>query len=261
MRNKTPDREKPDLELFRLLDDAGIAMHGPFATPAAQNEEVLKAWWRQHVDSVAVTRAKTPAELGEARARYKESSAAFEQQGVTGGAAASAGAAAGSSAPPLPAHVPAAPPAGAPPVAAPAAATAPVRATAVTVADAAPAADPPRCAGRRGQGWVEAKVGWWSHQQGSPSAAWLQQWSRDATSGGGAQVAANTDDAPGARLAVPSAEARLGWLGVFQLRRELRSAQRSRAQRPRAAGRNYRGTGELSMQWQREPEQGGASSI
>ena len=140
MRKKSPDREKPDLELFRLLDKAGIAMYGPFPTPAAQNEEVLKAWWRQHVDSVAVTRAKTPAELGEARARYKESSAAFEQQGVTGGAAASAGAAAGSSAPPLPAHVPAAPPAGAPPVAAPAAATAPVRATAVTVADAAPAA-------------------------------------------------------------------------------------------------------------------------
>ena len=132
---------------------------------------------------------------------------------------------------------------------------------AATKADAAPAADPPRCAGRRGQGWVEAKVGWWSHQQGAPSAAWLQQWSRNAASGGGAQVAANADDAPGARLAVPSAEVRLGWLGVFQLRRELRSAQRSRAQRSRAAGRNYRGTGELSMEWQREPEQGGASSI
>ena len=132
---------------------------------------------------------------------------------------------------------------------------------AATKADAAPAADPPRCAGRRGQGWVEAKVGWWSHQQGAPSAAWLQQWSRNAASGGGAQVAANADDAPGARLAVPSAEVRLGWLGVFQLRRELRSAQRSGAQRSRAAGRNYRGTGELSMEWQREPEQGGASSI
>ena len=132
---------------------------------------------------------------------------------------------------------------------------------AATKADAAPAADPPRCAGRRGQGWVEAKVGWWSHQQGAPSAAWLQQWSRNAASGGGAQGAANADDAPGARLAVPSAEVRLGWLGVFQLRRELRSAQRSRAQRSRAAGRNYRGTGELSMEWQREPEQGGASSI
>ena len=35
-------------------------------------------------------------------------------------------------------------------------------------------------------------------------------------------------------LAVPSAEVRLGWLGVFQLRRELRSAQRSRA--PSAPG-------------------------
>jgi hypothetical protein len=46
MRKKSPDREKPDLELFRLLDEAGIAMYGPFATPAAQNEEGLKAWFR-----------------------------------------------------------------------------------------------------------------------------------------------------------------------------------------------------------------------
>jgi hypothetical protein len=127
-------------------------------------------------------------------------------------------------------------------------------------ADAAPAADPPRCPGRRDQGWVEAKVGWWSHQQGAPSEAWLQQWSRNAAPGGGAQVAASTD-APDAPLAVPSAEVRLGWLGMFQLRRELRPAQRSRAQRSRATGRKYRGTGELSMEWQREPEEGSASSM
>ena len=124
-------------------------------------------------------------------------------------------------------------------------------------ADAAPDADSPRCAGRRGPGWVEAKVGWWSHQQGAPSEAWLQQWSRNAAPGGGAQVAASTE-APDARLAVPSAEVRLGWLGVFQLRRELRPAQRSRA---RATGRKYRGTGELSMEWQREPEEGSAPSV
>ena len=128
-------------------------------------------------------------------------------------------------------------------------------------AGAAPAAAPPRSTptsdrdythGRRDQGWVEAKVGWWSHQQNAPSEAWLEQWSRSAAPGSGAEVAASTG-APDARLAVPSAEVRLGWLGMFQLRRELRSAQRSRA-----TGRNYRGTGELSMEWQRE--QGSASS-
>ena len=101
-----------------------------------------------------------------------------------------------------------------------------------TPADAAPAIEPLRCAGRRDPGWVEAKVGWWSHQQGGPSEAWLQQWSGNAAPqgpGSGAQVAASSMDAPDARLAVPSAEVRLGWLGVFQLRRELRPAQCSRA--------------------------------
>ena len=42
------------------------------------------------------------------------------------------------------------------------------------------------------------------------------------------RVAASMDT-PDARLAVPSAEVRLGWFGRFQLRRELRPAQRPRA--------------------------------
>tara|TARA_B100000795_G_scaffold238597_1_gene199818 strand:- start:218 stop:1297 length:1080 start_codon:yes stop_codon:yes gene_type:complete len=106
-------------------------------------------------------------------------------------------------------------------------------------ADAVPAADPPRCAGRRDSGWVEAKVGWWSHQQGALSEGWSQQWSRDAapqspgrlrSQGDSAtsRVAASTDT-PDARLAVPSAEVGLGWFGMFQLRRELPPAQRPRA--------------------------------
>ena len=108
--------------------------------------------------------------------------------------------------------------------------------------DAGPATDPPKCAGRRDPGWVEAKIGWWSHQQGALSEAWSQRWSRNAapespgrprSQGDSAtsRVAVSTDtqDTPDARLAVPSAELRLGCFGRFQLRRELRPAQRPRA--------------------------------
>lgn len=102
--------------------------------------------------------------------------------------------------------------------------------------DAGPVADPPKRAARRDPGWVEAKIAWWSHQQGALSAAWSQQWSRNAApespgrpcsqdESATSRVAASTDT-PDARLAVPSAEVRLGWFGRFQLRRELRPAQR-----------------------------------
>ena len=63
-----PDRDKPDIELLRLLSAAGLKQYGPFAVPAADKmtSEQIRAWWRHHCDCDAMTKAKSAAEFQKA---------------------------------------------------------------------------------------------------------------------------------------------------------------------------------------------------
>ena len=69
-----PSRDVPP----RALDNpTKLGAFGPQFAPSFANEEVKRAWWRQHVDSVAVTRARTSEELAKAREQAKLSVETF----------------------------------------------------------------------------------------------------------------------------------------------------------------------------------------